>query len=135
MFDLDALNTAIVAKVTATSALDSIDGKTAYGFIAAGTSRPKCRFSVVTDALKGSYDGSVLSTINIQFSVFADSIDVATDLQKALCNAFHRTQLTLTSGKNVGSQVREGWRLLVEGEKPEAVIYHAIVVIEFTVLS
>jgi len=135
MLDLNALNTAIVARISATVALNDIEGKTAYGFISEGTARPKCRFNIVTDALKGSYGGSLLSTIPMQFSIFADDIDTATELQKALGSAFHGVQLSLSSGTNVGSQVREGWRVLVEGTKPEAVVYHAIVVVEFMVLS
>jgi hypothetical protein len=135
MFDLNALNTAIVAKVGGTVALSSIAGKTAFGYIAPGTSRPKCRFSVVGDASNGSYEGMMLSTIRMQFSIFADDISTATGLAKSLGTAFHRVQLTLSSGTNVASKVIEGWRLIPEGEKPEAMVYHAIAIVEFMVLS
>lgn len=136
MLDLYALNTGIITKIEATVALAAINGtKVAYGMIAEGVARPKCRFFVLGDAQDGTYGGALLSTVRYQFSVFADDLAVAGNLQKQLGLAFHNATVTLSSGTVVSARKVEGDRLLIEGQKPTSFVYHAVVVVEFRVLN
>ncbi len=133
MLDLDALNIGILSRITSTSGLSTISSKTSYGFLDEKVAKPKCRVQTVSDALRGAYGHLLLNQVTYQFSIFADALSTATGLQKALAAAFNGIKLSLSSGTNVGCRVTENHRLLVEDQTPTAVVYHAIVVIEFRV--
>lgn len=132
--DIDNLFTAIV---TAVGGVSGLSGKVYFDQVPEGVARPFCRFSVVGDTHQGIY-GSVknLDRVQIQFSVFADSLATANSTTKAINSLFHASSLTLTGQISVGClRAETGMRVKVVAFKPGVTVYHASSVIEFWVQS
>ena len=135
MFTLADLNDALIARIGVTSGLADIQGKSGFGILPEGLSRPKCRFGLISDTIQGTYGDNLLSSVRYQFSVFADNLSTATGLQAGLINAFHNVALSLSDGTIVRPRVLGGRRLLIEGQESVGYVYHATCDFEFRILS
>lgn len=131
MISIAALTAAINTKIAATSALSALVGRTAFGYT--NVDNPKCHLAIVGDVFEAGYQHKLMTTIRMQFSVFADTIKQASDIQTAIGNTFHAASLSLATGEYISGQLSSGTTLLVEGELPGRLIYHAITIVEFRV--
>ncbi len=132
MFNATYLTTTIQNRLNNDPTLISIKNKIAYGYLPEKLARPKCRYQIIDDSQRTGFGTKFLNSVNVQFSVWADSLTVAADLAEKIGLSLHGLSDYSSGMRNISALVRGGHKVITE-PGPDYVVYQVVIMVEFRV--